>query len=556
MKFTPRLPLLIATGALASALLLATSLSAQNTWTGANSALWNDTGNWSLNAVPVTQQDLVFDETGQVTTVINDLGSPFETGGILFGEDAPAYTLQGDTIRIRDTIRNESAFLQTLDLGVIIRMGYPDAATPTIDTGAAGIVLNGALTSHSTNADHNPDRLAKVGSGTLYLNSNDNAFRGREAFIFEGDIQLGASHAMGNVAWAVNISDGATLTFASGATDDTFYIPGLTMAAGSSLVLEDTDGNPIHLVLNRQVNRSSGLRSISGSGSLTIDTHVDASQTVQQDQLSHTGGTFILSGTLAVNTPGNPDGLGPSDIEIHGDGNLRLGLSTLTVTNDVFLNGGTISRSVHQNHALNFGTSGQVVSIVTGGITTEVKVLAGTNNGDVSGNIETLYSFVGSPSAAASNDTRRLSDIFTIDNPGVARTFVLQLSTESLNTASYLGIFNPVTEMWIEAVDSNLLMGPPASLAGFYEMSWDEFLAENGSFDATSMLGAHGYDADNNAVWAVLNYGANEVWDTDFGGENELDTANFAIVAVPEPATVAAILGALALGLAFWRRRR
>jgi autotransporter-associated beta strand protein len=149
---------------------------------------------------------------------VNDLGNPWISGAITFAPGAPAYRLRGNPIRITDTLRNESGARQRIDLGVIIRMDYPengvgDNRPPTIDTGPSGIALNGPLSSYSPNRDHNPDRLTKVGSGELVLSNNDNTFRGRDVFIYEGTLRIAGSRVAPNVVRNIQMSEGTALRF-------------------------------------------------------------------------------------------------------------------------------------------------------------------------------------------------------------------------------------------------------------------------------------------------------------------------------------------------------
>jgi len=98
-------------------------------------------------------------------------------------------------------------------------------------------------------------------------------------------------------------------------------------------------------------------------------------------------------------------------------------------------------------------------------------------------------------------------------------------------------------EQWVNAVAGN-------STGGFgprYEGSYEDFLAEFGAPDGeggkeltAGLLGAFGWDAENDQVWAVVDH------NSTFGSGS----------AVPEPASAALLLG-LALGsFAMLRRRR
>jgi len=188
-------------------------------WTGqGDTDLWSEAGNWSPETIPPAGAHLIFGPVDGEPSPVNDLGDPWVSGSITFAPGAPAYRLGGFPIRLTDTLRNESDQRQTIDLGVIIRMGYPEDGRdgnrpPTIDTGPAGMVLNGPLSSHSGHRDHNPDRLTKVGSGELVLRNNGNTFRGRELFIYEGTLRVEGSRVAPNVVRNIQMHEGTTLSF-------------------------------------------------------------------------------------------------------------------------------------------------------------------------------------------------------------------------------------------------------------------------------------------------------------------------------------------------------
>jgi len=522
------------------ALLTPVLLTAQNTWTGDESGLWNVADNWDPG-VPSSNEntELIFGESDQ-TTVENTVVD-FQFGDWLFTEDAPAYTIEGTSFRTRGPVINNSSATQTFDTEM--RMQYTGGTADNPSFGGSGdIILNGFIWSHagSTNAN-----LVKSGSGTLTLTNNTNTFLGT-LMVHEGTLRLGNSN-VADGASLVSLAVGTTLEFAAGVPDQTFYLPGLTAASDrftvekTTLVLEDTNGDAVHLVLTSSGNQINIWEGISGSGSMGFGTGENHSLFTSH---VYTGGTEIFNNTT-VNLSTN-GALGSGDIRIADTSTLVV---AHTHPNNILISGGNVEQLVGQTSALTLRTTGAVRSDFTDGVTTQVELLASTGN--AAGSVTTLYSFAEAATAVAANDDLRRSDVFQIGETGTSRVFVLQLSVDSLDTISYLGIFNPVLGEWVEAVESNYTVGDPA-LAGFYEMSWANFLADNGgSFNDDSMLGAHGYDADNNAVWAVLNYGVNDALGGDFGGMGD-----FAIVAIPEPATMAAILGALALGLAFWRRTR
>ncbi|MGE9296722.1 MAG: hypothetical protein ACQKBV_10575 [Puniceicoccales bacterium] len=98
-----------------------------------------------------------------------------------------------------------------------------------------------------------------------------------------------------------------------------------------------------------------------------------------------------------------------------------------------------------------------------------------------------------------------------------------------------LGWLNPQGN-WVNAVDGNVANGVGA---GFYEMSFASYLATTGVAAVSDSVGAYGYDAETNQVWAVVDH-----------------NSQFAPIVVPEPSTYAVWAGFVALGYCAMRRRK
>jgi hypothetical protein len=139
--------------------------------------------------------------------------------------------------------------------------------------------------------------------------------------------------------------------------------------------------------------------------------------------------------------------------------------------------------------------------------------------------------------SASASDDFLLSDRLTIDGLD-GTTFLLVMDSEAdipLNAGLdefFLGWFDTEDAVWKNAVEGN--HAEHGSLAGGYRLSYQDFLATNGGWDAEAMLGAYGVDAISNQVWAVIDH------NSEFG-------------AVPEPGVFA--LTSLGLGALLIRRR-
>jgi len=542
--------------ALSLALLFPLAVFAQSEWTGDVSEFWDVADNWDPSGVPASSPDLIFGATTGPTTLNNDIagaGTPpaFTVSSITFDADAPAYTLGGNAIRLNTTdgkIINASSEEQVIDFD-ILGLRAPSATNTSfngdfnIDTGAGGIVVNGRIVSEA--AHHH---IWKIGSGVLTLTNNDNYFMRnissawRRFNVEEGTLRLGNSHVLQGQTDAGLVSlktANATLDFAAGVPDNTFYIPGLDGAAGSSVILQDTNAQAVHLVLTNMISNRTVRSTISGSGSLTIDNQTLGHTISFLGASTYSGGTNVLSGDVSVN---DNNALGTGDVFIGAAGKLFTTTTTgsWTIANNIYIDEGILEWNRPANQLLKTGTTGNIFSAVPGGVETQFFLRASTINSE-SVATANQFSFKGAASGVASNDHLRLSDVFFINETG-QRDYAIELRVSNLNLGAggaYLGFYDSVLEEWITAADTTSTNG---ALAGFYEMSWTDFLATHGSFNGGSMRGAHGFDADTGSVWAVL----------DVFGNGDL-----AIIAIPEPATVAAILGALALiGVALVRRRR
>jgi hypothetical protein len=154
------------------------------------------------------------------------------------------------------------------------------------------------------------------------------------------------------------------------------------------------------------------------------------------------------------------------------------------------------------------GTSLATIPTVTATIAaldTTARFLGGTTS--AAGTLQTSFS----ANSSASNDAGRQSAVFSVSGvpivnilTGQTDIFVLQLGMSIINTGSFLGWFDPSSDMWVNAVDGNF--NSNASMAQLdYKGSFSQFRTTYGT-NLSTYLGAWGTDVDSGTTWAVLNH--------------------------------------------------
>jgi fibronectin-binding autotransporter adhesin len=212
---------------------------ANDTWTGATDAYWNDS-NWTGgNNPPVAGDSLTFTNTGTLTTLYDNLShsttGTFNT--ITYSSVAPAYTFWGNAITLTGGITNSSSNTQTINDAL--------AVSSSAENFTGNIVLNGALSGSGS---------INVG-GTLTLNG-------------------GASQSTMNInGGTLNVgAGGLTLTNSGG-----FALQGTgTITSINGGILTTNSSNPWignnagqNLVINAVI-ASTVINTNGGSGTLTL----------------------------------------------------------------------------------------------------------------------------------------------------------------------------------------------------------------------------------------------------------------------------------------------
>ena len=150
-----------------------------HTWKSAPGGTnWSTASNWDTEAAPGVSDYIVFSNSTQ-TTLNNDLpdlrsyGSSPNNDAIVFSPGAPAYTLNGNRIRLAlwggRGIRNLSSNLQTINFDIQAGTGYQAQFTAA----DGDIVVNGRINGIGTSGSQHY-AVGAYGSGTLTL-AGDNS---------------------------------------------------------------------------------------------------------------------------------------------------------------------------------------------------------------------------------------------------------------------------------------------------------------------------------------------------------------------------------------------
>lgn len=271
-------------------------------------------------------------------------------------------------------------------------------------------------------------------------------------------------------------------------------------------------GNAIFDVHSTVINVDTVIRLGALNGAFNITKTGNGVMQLNTAAGTYSGTTAVNGGTLIV---GNNTALGSGAATVSGTAASVLRINNgVTVGNAIRFSSTNAGSSVQRlivgsGTNYNIGTTGGFRSDFADGVDT----FASFRNGAVtSGTTTATMSF--STTADATNESDRISDVFSLAT-SQTDTFVLQLSTQRIETGDiYLGWLDG--DEWVEATLGNTGAG---SLAGLHEGTWEAFLLANGAYNATTMLGAYGFDRNTGTVWAVLNH-----------------TGDMAVV-VPEPST-------------------
>jgi autotransporter-associated beta strand protein len=279
-------------------------------WTGGQGAArtsWSLKNNWNGagNTGPVAGDNLVFAGTNKLTNT-NDLTAGTSFVGILFDASAGAFVLNGNAITLSGNVTNQSGSLQTINLAITL------GSHITFEASSAGMVLGGVVS--GTNG------LVKNGDYDLLLTAA-NTYSGGTT-VNAGTLTLAGSGTLGATNGALSIVAGTVdlggLARTNGVlTLDTGTLTNGTLAAAAFFL----------------TNAGTVAASLAGSGTVTKS---GSGTTVLSRENTHTGGTILQAGTLALGANG---ALGVGSVTFASNATI-LALTNLQITNPVTIAAG------------------------------------------------------------------------------------------------------------------------------------------------------------------------------------------------------------------------
>lgn len=521
---------------LRAALLLALpcALSAQSIeWNGPSGGSWITDGNWSLGSVPDSSSDvLLVSATGGASMITSLLNGDIVVRsvtfnnhlGTLLGNSTAGYRVIGGPSS--GSLRFDTAGIAILDLSntvnqtqnisfnanasqsVTLNLNYSGAGT--IDIGAGSVLAISANGTRITGTGG----LIKTGAGTLRIGGNQNANL-PSLGTYEGGFEL--------------LQGAVQIAFNGNATSNAFGTGNLTLSGGQ---LSSSSATAKTVFNNVTLNGSIELGDATTTGNLTFNS---------------SSGTRTT--TLAANS------------------SLHIGQNAVTWEQDIGESGG--ARSLTKTGAGRLTLSG--VNTFTGLMTVDAGELRLT--GSLAGGLTVAADGSFSGSGTVNGNASIAGTHNPGNSPGI-QNFSNDLTYIAVATVNWELNANTTTQGDPTAVFDQINVGGTLDFAGATllnlsfsgagsTVNWNDALwssdqewkiydsAAVANFSNLSLVTSNWVDSDGNFFDTLL-AGASFSLSLD-GADVYL---SYTAAAIPEPSTYAALLGALALGLVAWRRRR
>jgi autotransporter-associated beta strand protein len=553
-----------------------------DTWSGTNSAVWSDSGNWSGGSVPGAGNTATFNGAGNGNTTI-DLGAGVTLGTLLFDtSSAAAYTIGSGAVgsqtltlgtlaggvQMNSTVTQNQLINANLALSTTgtYTVGLTNNSTTNALTVAGGIsasssgaklltvtgsgntAVSGAITSGTGTIG-----LLKSGSGTLTLSNAGTSTIASNFQMSGGLVQItaGTVNVTENSGDNTGLRSGGNLTVSGG----TLNISG----GGGWFPIGDTNGQTSTLTVSGgtvNVTNNFGTEvGRLGGGVLTITRgtfkNADTSNIgfILGDQSTGSGTVNLNGGTLTVNkvvqgtTSGNKFYFNGGTLSTTGANTTTFFAATTRIDTEVRDGGGTINTAgfnatiadniVHSTVGGDNAIDGGITKAGAGTLT-----LSGTNTytGATTVSQGTL-SITGSVASTAFNVAAgaTLSETTFDLASGKTLTMSLDASTNGVLTTTNFNLGG--------ALVLNFTTGAPAGSYDLYSGT------VSGDFSSVSLTGNFSGSLTNtSSTWSYSNGSNNFSLDQS--------TGVLTITAVPEPHEFALAITALLGTLIFARRRQ
>ena len=480
-------------------------------------------------------------------------GSLVINGGTILGAGniANGGGLTGLTSQVWNGDWTQTSAGKNVTFGGTVSLGTAAGATRTVTVLAsnATFTVPGVISDGTT-----ANSLAKAGAGVLRLTAA-NTYSGSTA-ITEGSLQVGINNALPTGTIVTIGSTGKSATFdlsnnGTGGTNVSYdqQISGLTTAgtAASQTVTNNSTGTgTATLTVNNDAATSNA--DFTFGGIIKDGTTAKMAFTKTGSRIftltganTYTGATTVSGGTLLVSGSGAINS--SSGVSITG-GTFDYQNSTTGLNRNVTLNGGTFKNNSTQNYTgtLTF-TSGTIGGTNLSGVALSI----GTGQTLSPGNSPGVLTTGGLTWVNGGNYNWQV-----VDATGAVGTGFDSISSGGLNLSGLTtGGFN--INLWSLSGTGPDVNGDATHFDNSLNQSWT--LVSN-TGDLTSVVGSvfNVNVASGNGTGGFSNALGGGSFSV-VGGVNSLDLV-FTAAAIPEPATCAAILGALALAGVVWKRRR
>lgn len=297
------------------------------TWTGAVSASWNDSGNWSgcSGTVPVNDDTILLPASGSNKAIVNDASS-VNVRQIVVDPGATGYSIGTNALTINQTVTaaESIAFSNAVTIGAV---GFTDAnlrakAGATISF-TGNVTLNNTSTSvGDTSYTGTVDFVGTVGgSGSLYADNGSKVIVRGTSNVFAGSI-VGASRAatfecrsltcFGNSANTIFVNGGNVDIYANNTYGNPISVPSEPDNL-SQIRAHDSVSLTGDMAVNDPLNISQGAagKNLQFNGTLTFNQNVatsgaDATSNIRFDsRITGTGTLTANGGTTQLNSNAN-----------------------------------------------------------------------------------------------------------------------------------------------------------------------------------------------------------------------------------------------------------